>query len=197
MLVFAIILVILVLIAFLRFAIIIEYNETGLQYWGKAGFIKFNISNVDKEKKVKRKKEIKKQEDSIKKQLMPGSFSEFMDILKVIRNILDRLRRRLLIKQLTIHYVSAGEDPAATALKFGTANVVFNTVIPLLEKFFRIKRKDLSASADFNTVEQKIYLKAVISLAVWEMFYIISALFPLISGVFKKLPKPETSKQLN
>ena len=187
MLALTIVAAVLILIAFLRFGVIVQYSEDGFLLWAKAGFLKFRLLNDDKEKKPKKKKKEKKEKDS--KGYKPGSLSEFMTIIKAAVNALSRLRRRLLIKQLILYYTSAGEDPANTALMFGAANAVFATVIPLLENCFRIKHRDLKAAADFDAKEQRIYAKISISIAVWEVFYILFALFPIIKILFKNRPK--------
>jgi len=193
MLALAITISILVLIALLRFGVIVEYSEDGLQMWMKAGFLKLRIADKNKKKKPEKKK--KKKDTNIGKQIMPGSLSDFLDMLRAVKNVLDRLRRRLLIKQLTLHYVSAGDDAADIAIRYGAAHALYNTIIPLLESYFRIRHKNLDATADFNAKEQKIYAKITISIAVWEVFYVISALFPIIGGIFKKNPKSAVVKQ--
>jgi len=178
MLALAIVLSVLVLLALLRFGLIFEYDKTGLHVWVKLGFLKFSVPEDQKE-------QIKKKQRNIDlKKMKPGSLSDFMDILKAVGNALKRLRRRLLIKELTIHYTAASDDPANTAIYFGSANALFGTIIPVLERNFRIKSRDLQALADFDTKEQSIYAKANVSLAVWEAFYIIFALFPIFTSMF-------------
>ncbi|MCL2627208.1 MAG: DUF2953 domain-containing protein [Oscillospiraceae bacterium] len=177
MLVVAIILLVLLLLALLRVGIIIEYDSDGLGLWVKVGFIKLRVK-TDGVKKPKKKKEKKD-----KKSFKPGSLRDFLEILKSIKEVLSRLRRRLLIKTLVIHYTSADEDPAKTAIGFGTANAVFGAVIPILEQHFRIKKRDLRAAADFDSQEPGIYAKISISIAVWEIVYVLFALLPLFKVI--------------
>jgi len=179
----------LVLIALLRFGLIIEYSEAGFQAWAKAGFLKLRISDKDKEKKPKKEK---KEKDF--KEMLPGSLSEFMDMLRAVSNALGRLKRRLLIKQLTLHYTAAGNNPANTAILFGAANAVFGAIEPVLERNFRIKHRDLGAAADFITEEQGIYAKINISIAVWEVFYVLFALLPVFTAAFKSKPNTKSEK---
>ena len=185
MLALAIVVSLLVLIAFLRFGVIVEYNEEGFLLWAKAGFIKFKLLDKDKKKKKPKKKPKEKKKTDLKA-LKPGSLSEFMDTLRAVKKTLDRLRRRLLIKKLIIYYTSAGEDPANTAIMFGAANAVFGAIIPVLERSFRIRRRDLRAMVDFNAKEQGIYANVSISIAVWEVIYVLAALLPIITAIFKK-----------
>jgi len=188
MLALGIVIFILVLLAFLRFGVIAEYNDEGFRLWAKAGFIKFELLK-DTEKKPKKKKE-KKEKSTVN--FKPGSLSDLMVILRSVKTMLSRFRRRLLIRYLILYYTSAGDDPAKTAMIFGASYAVFNTIIPMLEKNFRIKKRDLRAFADFESREQKIYAKAAVSLAVWEVFYIVFALFPIIKTIFRNRPKTKT-----
>ena len=200
MLALAIVIASLLLIALLRFGVIVEYSEVGLELWLKAGFIRYKISLEKSEKKPKKKRKKKKKKEKEKTgTLKPGSLSDFLGILKALKKAMKRLKRRLLLKQLTLYYVSAGENPATTAIVYGAANAVFGTIAVLLERNFRIKRRDFRAAADFNTNEQKIYAKIIISIAVWEVFYILFALLPIIWILIKSKPgsKKETTHKLD
>ena len=185
MLALAITISVIVIIALLRFGVIAEYSDVGFKLWAKAGFIKFELLSGDKVKKPKKKKEKPKKDINLK-EMLPGSLNEFMSMLKTVQRSLGRLKRRLLIKQLTLYYTSAGEDPAATALLFGAANAVFGVIVPTIRNNFRIRRLDLRSWFDFCSAEQKIYAKIIISIAVWELFYTLFALFPLVTSIFKR-----------
>jgi len=178
MLVSAIIVSALALIALLRFGLVIEYSDAGFELWLKIAFLKLRL--MDKDKKEKPKKIRKKKEKE--KEKKPGSLQAFMDMLKAVMKALARLKHRLLIKRLTLYYTSAGSDPASTAIRYGTVNAVFGLIIPVLERNFRIKRSDLRASVDFTSSEQKIYAKIAISIAVWEIIYILAALLPILAA---------------
>jgi len=177
-----------ILLALLRFGFIVEYSEVGFEMWVKAGFLRLRLKDKDKREKPKKKKPKKKKEKKPGRK-GPGSLSEFFDMLRAVKKALDRLRRKLLIKQLTIHYTSASDDPSKTALQFGAANAVFGAIIPVLERNFKIRRRDLKAAADFNAEENGIYAKIIVSIAVWEVVYIVLALFPIITAM--AISKPD------
>jgi len=190
MLALTITLSVIILISLLRFGVIVEYSKEGFRLWAKAGFIKFELL----------KDGIKKSEKKVEKKLksadvLPGSLSEFMVMLKSVKNMLGRLRRRLLIKELTLYYTAAGENPATTAIQYGVSNAVFDTIIPVINRSFRVRRLDLRSWFDFTSTEPGIYFKARLSIATWEIFYVLFALFPILKGIFKKLPDKKQSKQ--
>jgi hypothetical protein len=181
MLALAITLSVIIIIALLRFGVIVEYSDGGVRLWAKAGFIKYELLRDDQKKKLKKPK---KERDL--KEMMPGSFSEFMDMLKTVLKALGRLKRRLLIKQLTLYYTTAGEDPSTIALTYGAANAAIGLIVPMIRNNFRVRRLDLRTFVNFCSAEQRIYAKCTISIAVWEVFYILFALWPLVTSMFKR-----------
>jgi hypothetical protein len=68
--------------------------------------------------------------------------------------------------------MAAGTDPAQTALYFGGASAGYGILLPLLENNFNIKKRDLRAAVNFEASEPYIFVRAQISLAIWEAFYV-------------------------
>jgi len=207
MLAFIIVIIVLILLALLRFGIVVEYGSSGFIIWLRIGFYDLLLTGDDKkpkkEKKKKKPRKKKQKSDRNIKSMLPGSLSEFMDLLRHVSNMLSRFKRRLLIKKLIIYYLAAGDDPASTAIKYGAANTVFNIIMQIIDIHFRVKRIDLNAKVDFTTVAQRVYVNAVISIAVWEVFYAVFALFPILTSALKRRPgkqqinKNDTSESLN
>jgi len=202
----AIILTVIILFLLLRLGVAAEYGDDGLIVTALAG--PFRIRAYPREEKpgAAEKKALRKARKAEKargkekkekpKKQMPGGLRTYLDMLPPVGNMLGRIRRRLLIKKLTIHYVAAGADASTTALTFGGANAVFGALTPILENTFRIKRREFSAGVDFLGTEQKIYVHAVISLAVWEAFYIVFALLPILTNLLKQKPAAKATNQI-
>ena len=169
----------LILIALLRVGVAAEYSREGVSVAVKVGFVKIRIlprkekpKKPKKPKKVKKPKKPKKPKKEPEEEKKPGGLKKFLDMWPAIKTALGRLRRRLLIKKLAIHYTAAGDDPFTTALSYGASNAVFGVITPVLEKNFRIKRRDFRTDADFEATEPLIFVHAAISIAVWEIIYI-------------------------
>jgi len=190
MLAVSIVFAFLVFLALLRFGVIVKYDVDGLSVFARLGMLSFKILPQDKKtvKPVKPKKKPKKEKK-------PGGLKAFLDMLPGIKRALGRLKRRLLIKNLTIHFTAAGDDPAKTAMSFGAANAVFGAIVPILENSFRIKNRDFRAAADFDSTQPGIYVSAAVSLAVWEAVYIVFALLPALIGSGRRARK--SPKKLN
>ena len=200
MIVLGIVLAVIILLALLRFGVSVEYGADGFFAWARVGLFSFRVyPQKVTPKKTEKKKAIKKEKKRKKKEKKavegkPGGYKQFTDMLQAAKGTLRRLRRRLLIKKLTIHFVSANEDPSKAAMMFGAANAAYGAVVPILESAFKIKRRDLRASVDFGTTKPKIYVRAIISLAVWEAIYIAFALLPMLSVKKGQGAKVESGK---
>lgn len=167
----AIVLVLLLLICFLRTGATAEYTDAGFALDVYLGPIRFSLLPYRKKKergKTKKPKEKKVQE----KKMIAGRLSILRKELPSINKTIEKLRRKLVIKELTIHYIAAGADPAEVAIYFGAASIGYGIILPLIENNFKIKERDLRASVDFQAMEPFIYVRAKLSLAVWELIYV-------------------------
>ena len=187
MIVLAIVIAVIMLIALLRLGLSVVYSEGGVSLTLMVGPVPLRLL-PKKEKREKqiikglRKKEKKAKKKAAKpKAEKPGGLKGWLDTVQTYSKGLGRLRRKLLIKKLTVRFVSAGADPSKTALMFGASSAAIGAGVPLLEKSFRIRRRDIRASADFDALQPSIYVKAAISLAVWEAVYVIIAILPLFT----------------
>ena len=174
-----IVLAVLLLLALLRFGAHLEFSDEGFIIKASVGFFKLQLyparsKNEDKDKK---KKPDKKKKEKEKK---PGLAADFPVVLKAIKKVLSRIRRRLLVKKLLLYYTAAGDDAYKTAMSFGIASAAFSGIIPTLETLFRIKNRDVREFVDFMDTKPRIYFNIIISLAVWEAFYIAAAGLPIL-----------------
>ena len=187
----SIVFAIILFIALLRFGIAAEYSDTGIKAWVRIGFISLMIY-PEKEHRLHK---IRKVREKVRYKMKPGSLNELLETIPPIKEMFSRFRRKLLIKRLKIHYTVASEDPYKTAMTFGSANAATSIIVPLLEEKFRIKKKDIQISADFETEEQKIYFNIAISIAMWEAIYVIIALLPILKNNIPE--RPEINVNMN
>jgi len=190
---------VLILIALLRIGLNVEYGGEGFIVKAKVGPFLLRVipkkrkkprpargSKDKQEKKRKRKKkrteaeQKEKDKDKETKQKKPGGLAELEQAIPMIKKSLGRFRRRFLIKRLTVIFTAAGNDASVTAAMYGYSNAAIGMLDPILANAFRIKRRDFRAYVDFVAQKSTVYIKAVVSLALWEAVYIVLALLPLI-----------------
>jgi len=202
MIALAIVIAVILLLALLRLALYVEYSESGVSLLLMVGPVPLRIlpkkeKSEKQELKKLQKKQLKKEKKAKKKAEKsktekPGGLKGFLDKLPLILKGLGRLRRKLLVKKLTVRFVSANADPSKAALMYGASAAAFGATIPLLENSLRIRRRDIRSSADFEATQPSIYVKAAISLAIWEAVYVFVAILPLFTKV-KTVGKEDNS----
>ena len=197
----AIIIAVLLFVLFFRFGLAVAYSDAGLVVKARVGPFSLRayprkepserkkrrqklrrMRKAEKPKRERRRKEKKRKPEEEE----PGSLESFITIFAAVKNVMGRVRRRLLIKRLILHYVSASEDPMKTALAYGGLSAAQNGVVHALDASFRIRKRELTASADFENSKPRIYVNAAISIAVWESLYIFFAILPAI-GAMKRV----------
>lgn len=147
-----------------------EQNEAGLRLDAKIWMFRIQIL-PKKPKKPKKKKEKEKSEmpaaaepaQSAEPQKKKPKFSlkgngdglrlgldSLLKLLGYLRDLLGGVRRKLRVKELTIHVCFDGRDPAKAAIQYGRAWAAIGVLTPALEQVFVIKKRDISPILDYN-----------------------------------------------
>ena len=85
-----------------------------------------------------------------------------MDFLPLVRTALDFLgafRRKLRVNRLEMKIIMTGGDPCDLAVNYGRAWAALGNLVPLLERCFVIKKRDLEVECDFVAEETLIYAR--------------------------------------
>ena len=193
MIALAIVFAILLLIALLRFGVSVEYSEDGILVIARIGMLSLRVfpRKIDLKKaerraarkaarKARKKKKEKIELEEEPKAKKPGDLRTIIDLLLAVKTMLGRFKRKLLIKRLTIHFTAANEDPSKTAMTYGAASAGFSVIVPILERNFKIRRRDFLTNYDFSISKPLIYINAAVSIAVWEVIYIVFAIIPVL-----------------
>ena len=107
-------------------------------------------------------------------------------VLSALGELLGRLRRKISIDKLTVHYTVAAEDPAGAAMTFGYASAGINALMPAVENIFKVKDRDVGVAVTFDETQADIYLDAQLTLAIWEIFYIVFAVWPVVKNIVRQ-----------
>ncbi len=180
----AVLAVLALLVLLIRIGLIVVYDEKGFSAVFLAGPLRFKIAPKEKkEKKPKKKRERKvapKTEEPAKEKA--GGFATFKTYWPDIKKLLDSLKKGLSIDEITIHYVAAGDDPVAVAITFGGVSAAMGMITSYLEQNFNIRKRDFRSSFNFETHEPCIFLKARITLTIWQS---IKFGYPLLTLIRK------------
>lgn len=159
-------LAVIVLLAVLPLGASVKYDSGGLLVRliaGPARITLFPRKKKDKEEK-KPKKETKKEEPAPKTEAAPkektgGKLTDFLPLVQVALDFLGEFRRKLRVNRLEMKIIMAGGDPCDLAVNYGRAWAALGNLVPLLERCFVIKKRDLEVECDFVAEETLIYAR--------------------------------------
>ena len=159
---------ILLLLAVLPLGVRIRYNSEGILVKVIAGPVKITVYPLPgKKKKEKKKKEPKEtavapEEENLPKPPQPpkekkkktekgGSLLDFLPLVQAALDFLGDFRRKLRLDNLYLRLIMAANDPCDLAVNYGRAWAAVGNLLPQLEKWFVIKKRDIEVECDFET----------------------------------------------
>lgn len=154
------------LICFIRVGISAEYSKDGILVRAHLGPVHKTVYPAEK---LKEEKKLRKKEKKEK----AGLLEELKEHWPDIKKLLSKIKRKRFINELTVYYIAAGPDPAKAALTFGGVSALYGIITAVLENNFQIKKRDLRTAVDFDAKDPYIYIKAKLTLAVWEAVYVL------------------------
>ena len=164
-------LAILFLLAILPLGAFVRYDSDGVNLKIVASPIRITIL-PQKKKKDKPKKEPAKKHDPTpepepeskpapkeEKREKPkgGSFLDFMPLVELALNFLNDFRRKLRVNRLELKLIMAGGDPCSLAINYGKAWAALGNLMPNLERFLVIKKRDIEIECDFTASSTTVY----------------------------------------
>ncbi len=171
---------IIAMLAALPLGVNAQYNALGPKLSLIAGPIRIPL--FPKKKKAEKAKEaetVKKPAKQEKKQLKKeessktgGSFTDFMPLVHLALDFLGDFRRKLRVNCLEMKLTMAGDDPCDLAVNYGRAWSAVGNVLPLLERFLKIKKRDIQVACDFTAEKTVIYARVDITITLGRMFFI-------------------------
>lgn len=162
---------IVLLLALLPIGVRIRYNSEGFVLKVIAGPVKITL--LPRPKKEKKKKEPKKKEKQAEeekdlpkppqppkapkekknKEEKGGSLLDFLPLVRVALDFLGDFKRKLRLNNLYLRLIMAANDPCDLAVNYGRAWAAVGNLMPQLEKWFVIKKRDIEVECDFEASE--------------------------------------------
>ena len=182
------------LLAILPLGASVKYNADGPLVRIIAGPIRFTVFPVKKREKKPKKEKVpkknaepeevlpqketepdKKADDKpVEKKEKGGSILDFLPLVQVALDFLGDFRRRLRLNRLELKLIMAGDDPCDLALNYGRAWAAVGNLMPLLERAFVIKKRDVEVECDFTASEMLIIARLDITITLGRILSLLA-----------------------
>ena len=178
----AVILLLLLLLLLLPLGVCATYDERGPLVRVIAGPVRFKVyPKQEKKDRPDKKKKKKKRSDAPsgegkggEKQKKGGRFKEFMPYVQMGLDLLNDLRRKILVRRLEMKLIMAGDDPCDLAIAYGSAWAAIGNLIPLLERCFVIRKRDISVGCDFTADDTLITARIDMTISLGRLLTLVA-----------------------
>ena len=192
---------VLTLIAILPIGVSAIYNEDGPRVSVIAGPLRllvFPLKQKEKKEKTQKQEEKAKPQKTKKtstktkekKKKKGGSIDDFLPIVDAVLDFVAAFGRRLRINHLQLKLILAGGDPSDLALNYGKGWAALGNLMPLLERAFVIKKRDLEVECDFLADKTAIIARLDLTITIGRIFsLLIIRGIPIVRELIKLLKK--------
>lgn len=108
-----------------------------------------------------------------KKTAKGGKLSDFLPLLGDVLELLSELRRKLRVKRLNFKVILAGNDPCDLAINYGKAWSALGNLMPRLEQFLTIRKRNLEVECDFTADKTLIFADIHITIPLFRLVVIV------------------------
>lgn len=189
---------ILILLAVLPLGVSVNYDSEGPLVRVIAGPLRLTVYPLPKKKKKENKKAEKNsdpeaakkaaEEAALPKPPQPpkpvkekkpkdkkgGSLLDFIPFVKLGLNFLGDFRRKLRLNNLELKLVLASSDPCDLAVNYGKTWAAVGNLLPALERWFVIKKRNVEVECDFTASETLVTARLDISITLGRLLSLVA-----------------------
>lgn len=174
-------LLILLLLAILPLGVSAIYDSDGFCAQLIVGLFRIQLFPLPKrEKKEPGKKKTEKKNTSAnstkertpQKSKTGGAVSDFLPLLKIALELLDDFRKKLRVNRLEVKVILGGGDPCDLAVNYGKAWAAVGNIMPQLERFLVIKKRNIDVECDFTASQNLIFAHVDLTITLGRILYI-------------------------
>ena len=103
-----------------------------------------------------------------------GSLLDFLPLVRVGLDLLNDFRWKLRLNRLELKLILAANDPADLGLNYGRAWAAVGNLVPMLERSFVIKKKDIEVECDFTTSETLVIARLDLTITLGRLLALVA-----------------------
>ncbi len=103
-----------------------------------------------------------------------GSLTDFLPFVKLAFDFLGDFRRKLRLDDLYLRLILASDDPCDLAVNYGKTWTAVGNLLPALERWFVIKKRDVEVECDFTASETKVIARLEITITLGRLLSLVA-----------------------
>ncbi len=167
-------------LALLPLGVSAKYDAAGPLVRLIAGPVRLTVYPSGKEKKPKKEesKEVKKKSAGTapkkprEEKKSGGKLTDFLPLVETALALLNDFRKKLRVNRLELKIIMAADDPCDLAVNYGKAWAALGNLMPRLEQFLVIKKRDLEVECDFTADQTTVYARMDVTITLGRLVYL-------------------------
>lgn len=98
-----------------------------------------------------------------------GDWKDFLPLFRVAMDFLGNFRRKLRVRDLEMKLILAGDDPCDLAVNYGRAWAALGNLIPKLERFLVIRKRNLEVECDFTSEKTLVFVRLELTITLGRL----------------------------
>lgn len=98
-----------------------------------------------------------------------GDWKDFLPLLRVAMDFLGNFRRKLRVRDLEMKLILAGDDPCDLAVNYGRAWAALGNLMPKLERFLVIRKRNLEVECDFTSEKTLVFVRLELTITLGRL----------------------------
>ena len=103
-----------------------------------------------------------------------GSLTDFLPFVKLGLDFLGDFRRKLRMQELYLRLILASDDPCDLAVNYGKTWTAVGNLLPALDRWFVIKKRDVEVECDFTASETKVIARLEITITLGRILALVA-----------------------
>jgi len=103
-----------------------------------------------------------------------GSLTDFIPFVELAVDFLGDFRRKLRLEELYLRLIMASSDPCDLAVNYGRIWAAVGNLLPALERWFVIKKRDVEVECDFTASETKVIARLEITMTLGRLLSLVA-----------------------
>lgn len=98
-----------------------------------------------------------------------GDWKDFLPLFRVAMDFLGNFRRKLRVRDLEMKLILAGDDPCDLAVNYGRAWAALGNLMPNLERFLVIRKRNLEVECDFTSEKTLVFVRLELTITLGRL----------------------------
>lgn len=98
-----------------------------------------------------------------------GDWKDFLPLFRVAMDFLGNFRRKLRVRDLEMKLILAGDNPCDLAVNYGRAWAALGNLMPKLERFLVIRKRNLEVECDFTSEKTLVFVRLELTITLGRL----------------------------